>query len=70
MNHDDDLENIPAVAVGLFGAAGLDPMQKPVHIVPMWDARAGQMRDVVMPSVGLYRTQASRTGRFAALVLA
>ena len=43
-------------------AAGLDPMQKPVHIVPMWDAKAGQMRDVVMPGVGLYRIQAARTG--------
>ena len=43
-------------------AAGLDPLQKPVHIVPMWDGKAGQMRDVVMPGVGLYRTQAARTG--------
>jgi len=43
-------------------AAGLDPMQKPVHIVPMWDAKAQQTRDVVMPGVGLYRTQAARTG--------
>lgn len=46
-------------------AAGLDPMQKPVHIVPMWDNKAQQMRDVIMPGVGLYRTQASRTDRFA-----
>lgn len=43
-------------------AAGLDPMQKPVHIVPMWDGKTGQMRDVVMPGIGLYRTQAARTG--------
>lgn len=48
-------------------AAGLDPMLKPVHIVPMWDSKAGQMRDVVMPGVGLYRTQASRTGQFAGM---
>ena len=48
-------------------AAGLDPMLKPVHIVPMWDGKAGQMRDVVMPGVGLYRTQASRTGQFAGM---
>lgn len=46
-------------------AAGLDPMQKPVHIVPMWNSKEGRMVDVVMPGVGLYRTQASRTGRFA-----
>lgn len=48
-------------------AAGLDPMTKPVHIVPMWDSKAQAMRDVVMPGVGLYRTQASRTGQFAGM---
>lgn len=46
-------------------AAGLDPMQKPVHIVPMWDSKARQMRDVVMPGIGLYRTQAARSGEYA-----
>jgi phage recombination protein Bet len=50
------------LVIGYCKAAGLDPMQKPVHIVPMWDSKAGQMRDVVMPGVGLYRTQAARTG--------
>ena len=50
------------MAVGYCKVAGLDPMQKPVHIVPMWDGKAGQMRDVIMPGVGLYRTQAARTG--------
>lgn len=48
-------------------AAGLDPMQKPVHIVPMWDQSAGRMRDVVMPGIGLYRTNAARTGEFAGM---
>lgn len=46
-------------------AAGLDPMQKPVHIVPIWDAKAKVMRDVVMPGIGLYRTQAARSGQYA-----
>lgn len=46
-------------------AAGLDPMQKPVHIVPIWDSKAKQMRDVVMPGIGLYRTQAARSGNYA-----
>lgn len=48
-------------------AAGLDPMQKPVHIVPMWDSKAKEMRDVVMPGIGLYRTNAARTGQFAGM---
>lgn len=46
-------------------AAGLDPMLKPVHIVPMWDKEARTMRDVVMPGIGLYRMQASRSGECA-----
>jgi phage recombination protein Bet len=50
------------LVLGYCKAAGLDPMQKPVHIVPMWDAKAGQMRDVIMPGIGLYRTQAARAG--------
>lgn len=48
-------------------AAGLDPIQKPVHIVPMWDGKARTMRDVVMPGIGLYRTNAARTGEFAGM---
>jgi len=55
------------MVLGYCQAAGLDPMQKPVHIVPMWDAKSGSMRDVVMPGVNLYRTQASRTGKFAGM---
>ena len=48
-------------------AVGLDPMQKPVHIVPMWDRSIGAMRDVIMPGVNLYRIQASRSGQFAGI---
>ena len=50
------------MVLGYCKASGLDPMQKPVHIVPMWDSKSGGMRDVVMPGIGLYRTQAARTG--------
>ena len=53
------------MVLGYCRAAGLDPMQKPVHIVPMWDGKAKQMRDVVMPGVNLYRTQAARSGECA-----
>ena len=55
------------LVIGYCKAAGLDPMQKPVHIVPMWDGKAKQMRDVVMPGVNLYRTQAARSGQFAGM---
>lgn len=55
------------MVIGYCKAAGLDPMQKPVHIVPMWDGKAGRMRDVIMPGVNLYRIQASRSGQFAGM---
>jgi len=55
------------LVLGYCRASGLDPMQKPVHIVPMWDGKAQQMRDVVMPGIGLYRTQAARSGEYAGI---
>ncbi len=46
--------------------AKLDIMLKPVHIVTMWivdkETGKGQMRDIVMPGINLYRIQASRSG--------
>ena len=56
-----------AMVLGYCKAAGLDPMQKPVHIVPMWDRNIGGMRDVVMPGIGLYRIQAARSGQLAGI---
>lgn len=53
------------MVLGYCKAAGLDPIQKPVHIVPMWDSKSGSMRDVIMPGIGSYRTQASRSGEYA-----
>ena len=42
-------------------ALKLDPMMKPVHIVKMGD------KEVLMPGIGLYRTQALRSGVYAGL---
>jgi len=53
------------MALGYCKASGLDPMQKPCHIVPIWDSKAKAMRDVIMPGIGLYRIQASRSGQYA-----
>lgn len=55
------------LAVAYCRAAQLDPMQKPVHIVPMYDKASKSMRDVIMPGVGLYRIQAARTGEYAGM---
>lgn len=58
-------DNSIKLVINYCKAAGLDPMQKPVHIVPIWDSKAKTMRDVVMPGIGLYRTQAARSGEYA-----
>jgi phage recombination protein Bet len=55
------------MVIGYCKAANLDPMQKPVHIVPMWDKHSKSMRDVIMPGVGLYRTQAARSNALAGI---
>jgi len=54
-----------ALVIDYCAAAKLDPMQKPVHIVPMWDSKTSSMRDVIMPGIGLYRIQAARTNEYA-----
>lgn len=69
------LESIK-LAIGYCRAAGLDPLQKPVHIVPM-DAKTGrkdqdgkdiyEKRDVIMPGIGLYRIQAARSNEYAGM---
>jgi phage recombination protein Bet len=62
------------MVVAYCKAARLDPMTKPVHIVPMTVATGRkddrgydikEKRDIVMPGIGLYRIQASRTGQYA-----
>jgi phage recombination protein Bet len=68
------LESIKMV-LGYCKAAGLDPMQKPVHIVPMnvkVKGRNGERdtyewRDTIMPGIGLYRTQAARSGELGGI---
>jgi phage recombination protein Bet len=62
------IESIKLV-LGYCKAAGLDPMQKPLHIVPMRTKIGSNpdgsdklgYRDVIMPGVNLYRTQAAGT---------
>jgi phage recombination protein Bet len=57
-----------AMVLAYCAAAKLDPMTKPVHIVPM-SVKIGkdkyEWRDVVMPGIELYRTKAVSTGCYA-----
>jgi len=58
-----------SMVLGYCKARGLDPMRKPVHIVPMWVkdpvTKQGSMQDVVLPGIALYRIEAARTGEYA-----
>ena len=63
------LESIKLV-VGYCKGQNLDPLLKPVHIVPMNVKKVGtkdqyEWRDVIMPGIGLYRTNAARTEEYA-----
>jgi phage recombination protein Bet len=58
-----------SMVLGYCKARSLDPMRKPVHIVPMWVkdpvTKQGSMQDVVLPGIALYRIEAARTGEYA-----
>lgn len=67
------LESIKMV-INVCKASGKDPLKKPYHIVPMqvstgkkdsqgWDVK--EWRDVIMPGINDYRTDAARTGQHA-----
>lgn len=59
-------EDSVAMVIEYCRHAKLDIMLKPVHLVPMWivdkETGQGEMRDVIMPGINLYRIQASRSG--------
>lgn len=46
-------------------ARRLDPLRKPVHIVPMWNTKLRRKVQVVMQGINELETTAHRTGRFA-----
>lgn len=53
------------MALAYCKARNLDPFKKPVHIVPMWDSRAGGYVETVWPGIAELRTTAFRTKQYA-----
>lgn len=55
-----------AMVISYCAATGLDPLLKPVHIVPMSVKQGNNYvwRDVIMQGIAQYRIQASRTGQY------
>ncbi|GIX10332.1 phage recombination protein Bet [Elioraea sp.] len=53
------------LALSYCKARRLDPMKKPVHVVPIWDRERKRYVDTVWPGIGELRTTAMRTGLYA-----
>jgi phage recombination protein Bet len=53
------------LALSYCKARRLDPMKKPVHVVPIWDRERRTYVDTVWPGIGELRTTAMRTSQFA-----
>jgi phage recombination protein Bet len=57
------------LALDYCAARKIDPMLKAIHLVPMWVSdkslpKGGEMRDIVLPGIYLYRIIAMRTGLY------
>jgi phage recombination protein Bet len=48
-------------------ARRLDPLRKPVHIVPMWNSKLRRRVQVVMQGINEHETTAHRTGKWAGM---
>jgi phage recombination protein Bet len=60
------------LVIGWCKAQNKDPLKRPVHIVPMNVKKPGtkdqyEWRDVLLPGIGDYRTDAARTGEYAGI---
>lgn len=53
------------LALAYCKARGLDPLKRPVHIVPVWDSKRKRMIETLWPGIGELRTTAARTGQYA-----
>lgn len=53
------------LALSYCKARRLDIFKRVIHIVPVWDSKAGKMVETIWPGIGELRTTASRTGKFA-----
>lgn len=53
------------LALAYCKARNLDPMKRPVHIVPVWSTALGKMVEGVWPGISELRTTAMRTKQYA-----
>jgi phage recombination protein Bet len=55
------------LAVRYCQSRGLDPMKRPVHVVPMWSKALGREVETVWPGINELQTTAARTGQWAGM---
>lgn len=55
------------MALDYCRARKLDPLKKPVHIVPMWSAALNREVETVWPSITEVQITATRTGKYAGM---
>lgn len=53
------------LALAYCKARNLDPMKRPVHVVPVWSTALGRMTEGVWPGISELRTTAMRTRQYA-----
>lgn len=53
------------LALSYCKARNLDPMKKPIHIIPIWDAQERREKESVWPGIGEHRITAHRSGSYA-----
>lgn len=53
------------LALAYCRARNLDPLKRPVHIVPIWDSKRGCEVETIWPGIGELRTTAARTKEYA-----
>lgn len=54
-----------ALAIRYCRVRKLDIMKRPVHVVPVWNAKLNRSVELVWPGIAEYRTTAARTGQYA-----
>lgn len=53
------------LALAYCKSRNLDPLKRPIHIVPVWDSKQKRNVETIWPGIGELRTTASRTGVYA-----
>ncbi len=63
--YDSPSDEMMGLVIDYCKARKMDPIKKPVHIVPVWSSRKKMMVETIWPAISEVRTTAMRTGEYA-----